>query len=166
MEGVSGPDRFDAELYLRLAGERALLAGEGSGPPTPPLLAAAHALVAIGALPAETARAVVDDYLLAGACREGPGPGAAGAARTGLARGRRLAARGFPCGRVIKQPWGQLRIEFILLRDEATALDVRLSPPPSPPSPGPERSYAFGWQIYPSPAAGLTRRSAAGFRGR
>ncbi len=163
MEGVSGPDGFDAELYLRLTGERALLAGEGSGPPTPPLLAAAHALVAIGALPAETARAVVDDYLLAGACREGPGQVPPGRP----APDSRSAVdwpSAVPCGRVIKQPWGQLRIEFILLRDEATALDVRLRPPPSPPPPGPERSYAFGWQIYPSPA-GLTSTFGSGFPG-
>ena len=58
---------FDAELYLRLTGEQALLdpdAGDG-GPLNSPLDSDAHALVAVGVIPAETAQAVVDECRLA-----------------------------------------------------------------------------------------------------
>ena len=89
---------FDAELHLRLAGERMLIArrGEDMGAWESPLEAAAHALVAVAALPAATAQAIVDDYYLALSCRSGEehhfrqhrrmaqpaaaGPGAAGPA--------------------------------------------------------------------------------------
>lgn len=125
MEGVATPPEFDAELYLRLAGERELLAGDDHGLDTSPLTAAAHALAAIGAIPAGTARAVLADYHLARACREG------------RSEPRREAAtpeppevigqlRVVPCGRVIEQPWGQLTIEFIVLSDDVTSLHVRM----------------------------------------
>lgn len=63
---------FDAELHLRLAAERGLLE-----PPDPrhghmdesPSAASARALVAIGALSEETARAVLDEYTSAAALR-------------------------------------------------------------------------------------------------
>lgn len=63
----------DAELYLRLTGERVLLAPgpEGGAPPESRLSTAAHALVAGGAITAGAAQAIVDDYYLALSCRAG-----------------------------------------------------------------------------------------------
>jgi hypothetical protein len=135
MEGVAGPEDFDAEVYLRLAGERELLAGQDDADRTSPLAAAAHALVAIGATPAELAQAVLDDYRFARACRESgqpvhfqftpPPPKVFG------------ALRAVPCGRDIEQPWGWLTIDFLVLAEHETTLHVRmrLAPPP-PPGPG------------------------------
>jgi hypothetical protein len=62
-----------AELYLRLAGERALLDPPGDQDPSEhaALDAAAHALVAVGAMTAGAAQAIVDDYDLACAYRTG-----------------------------------------------------------------------------------------------
>src|SRR5207237_6037412 len=62
---------FDAELYLRLSGERMLLerGDRGGAPWESPLMEAARALIAVGAIDAERARAVIDDYDLASALR-------------------------------------------------------------------------------------------------
>ena len=97
----------DAELYLRLAGERVLLGPgpEGGAPPESRLSTAAHALVAVGAIPAGTAQAIVDDYYLALSYRAGE--------HHHQRRSRRPAAatlgplRAVPCQRVIEQPWRQ-----------------------------------------------------------
>jgi hypothetical protein len=63
---------FDAELYLRLAGERMLVTRGDSGHRwESPIAGAARALVAIGALGADEARSVVDDYDLAMSLRSG-----------------------------------------------------------------------------------------------
>jgi hypothetical protein len=61
------PPSFDSELYLRLAGERALLnQSKTNGPPwSSPLLEVAAVLVALGFLPEELAQGIVDDYSLA-----------------------------------------------------------------------------------------------------
>jgi hypothetical protein len=146
MEGVSGPEGFDAELYLRLAGERALLAGESPGSETSPLLAAAHALVAIGALPAETARAVLADYRLAESCREEAfaqaTPPLCPPASPEVIRG---GLRVVPCGHVIERAWGELRIEFIVFGRDATALHVRLRLKPGPPVKRPPPDKVLDW---------------------
>jgi hypothetical protein len=143
MEGVAAPEGFDAELYLRLAGERNLLTGDGGGSDTPPLAAAAHALVAIGAMPAEMARAVLADYDLAQACREDlgdPRPGPTAPATPEVIGGLRAV----PCGRVIEQPWGELRIEFIVFGEQATALHVRLRLKADRPTPASAFDLASG----------------------
>jgi hypothetical protein len=143
---------FDAEQYLRLAGEAMLLdhrGGEG-GPWESPLDSAGHALVAVGALAAGRAQAIVDDYHLARCCRSGEEPyfrrhrqlmarqaglaGPAAAAPAELGRFRAVA-----CGRVIEQPWGELRISYAVLSDEATVLHVTMRPAQPAPPRGPVR---------------------------
>ena len=64
---------FDAELYLRVAGERTLLDAAGDDGPggVSPVDVAGHVLVAAGAITAGQAQAIVDDYQLAQAYRRG-----------------------------------------------------------------------------------------------
>ncbi|MGP8000672.1 MAG: hypothetical protein ACLPKI_25635 [Streptosporangiaceae bacterium] len=64
---------FDAELYLRLAGETMLLdsRGEQGQAWESPMDVTAHALVAVGALTAGMAQAIVADYYLARSFRSG-----------------------------------------------------------------------------------------------
>jgi hypothetical protein len=128
---------FDAELYLRLAGERALLdrrADEGL-PWNRPLDAAGRALVAVGAMAADAAQAVVDDYDLAFSCREGEHhhpmttrrvTRSPATARPGLG-----PLRAVPCGHTIEQPWGQLTISYVVLSAGATTLHVTMRPGPA-----------------------------------
>lgn len=130
---------FDAELHLRLAGEGMLAdhPGEDGGAWQAPLDSAAHALVAVGALPAATAQAIVDDYYLAQSCRSGEdysfrrhrrmaqygraGPGVAGPGDLGR-------FRALTCGQLIQQPWGNLLIDYVVLSPDATALHVTMRP--------------------------------------
>lgn len=130
---------FDAELHLRLAGEGLLVdhPGEDGGAWESPLDAAAHALVAVGALPAATAQAIVDDYYLARSCRSGEnhgfrrhrrmaqygaaGPGAAGPADLGQ-------FRALTCGQLIQQEWGNLLVDYVVLSADATVLHVTMRP--------------------------------------
>jgi hypothetical protein len=139
---------FDAEQYLRLAGEAMLLdhrAGEGQSWESP-LDSAGHALVALGALDAGRAQAIVDDYHLARCCRLGEEPyfrrhrqltaRPAGAAPAELGRFRAVA-----CGRVIERPWGELRISYAVLSEHATELHVIMRPPQQAP---PQRALPRG----------------------
>jgi hypothetical protein len=132
-----------AELYLRLAGERALLdPGAGQDPSEHAALdAAAHTLVAVGAMTAGAAQAIVDDYDLACAYRTAEQH----RHHRALRRAARQAAtpvpglpalRAVPCHRLIKQPWGELILRYVVLSDEATALHVTMRPvlPPEGPS--------------------------------
>jgi len=127
-----------AELHLRLAGEELLAGhpGEDGWAWESPLDAAAHALVAVGALPAATAQAIVDDYYLARSCRSGQdhgfrrhrrmaqyGAAAPGAAGPGPGRFRALS-----CGRLIGQPWGNLQVDYVVLSAAATVLHVTMRP--------------------------------------
>ncbi len=155
---------FDAELHLRLAGEGMLIArrGEDMGAWESPLEAAAHALVAVAALPAATAQAIVDDYYLALSCRSGEEhhfrqhrralaqPAAAGPGSGGLGRFRAVS-----CGHLIEQPWGQLLADYVVLSADATVLHVTMRP-----------SAALGGRFGRiSPAAlrrGITPRQPAG----
>ena len=132
---------FDAELHLRLAGEGMLVdhRGPDGGAWESPLDAAAHALVAVGALPAATAQAIVDDYYLAQSCRSGEEPhfrhhrlmmaqqAAAGpgspAPGGGLGRFRAVS-----CGQSIEQPWGQLLVNYVVLSADETVLHVTMRP--------------------------------------
>jgi len=126
----------DAELYLRLTGERLLIEhrGDEGGPWESPLSAAAHALVAVGALPAAAARAIVNDYYLAQSCRSGEPSGfrhhqhrlaqrAAAATPGELGRFRPLS-----CGQLIEQPWGNLIVDYIVLSGNSTVLHVTMRP--------------------------------------
>jgi hypothetical protein len=67
--------RFDAELYLRLAGEQMILGVERrqQRPWDSPLFEPASALLAVDAISAARARAVIDDYSLAEALRSDQG---------------------------------------------------------------------------------------------
>ena len=62
-------DGFDAELYLRLFGERMLLSEESSRPFDSPMVERARALVAVGAIDVDIAQKVVDDYARAAQLR-------------------------------------------------------------------------------------------------
>lgn len=156
-----------AELYLRLAGERALLdaRGDGGPPENAALDAAAHALVAVGAMTAGAAQAIVDDYDLACGYRAGHHHHrhhralrrAARAARNTATPGPALPAlRAVPCHRLIEQPWGQLILRYVVLSDEVTALHVTMRPvlPPQ----GRPRPAAYRAR----PAAGGPRPPSAG----
>jgi hypothetical protein len=130
---------FDAELHLRLAGEGLLVdhPGVDGGAWESPLDAVAHALVAVGALPAATAQAIVDDYYLARSCRSGEyhairrhrrmaqygaaGRGAAGPADLGQ-------FRALTCGQLIQQEWGNLQVDYVVLSADATVLHVTMRP--------------------------------------
>jgi hypothetical protein len=128
-----------AELYLRLAGERALLdPGPGGDPPEHAALeTAAHALVAVGAMTAAAAQAIVNDYDLATAYRTGQHYrhhlALRRAARRAPAPVPALPAlRAAPCHRLIEQPWGQLILRYVVLSDEVTVLHVTMRPVPPP----------------------------------
>ena len=129
----------DAELYLRLTGERALLepAADDGRPDDSPLSTAAHALVAVGALTAGVAQAIADDYGLALAYRGGE------PAHVRHVRARRAAQhatpapalgplRAVPCHRLIEQPWGQLFLSYVVLSDEVTVLHATMRPASGP----------------------------------
>jgi hypothetical protein len=142
MEDVAGPEDFDAEVYLRLADERELLAGQDDADRISPLAAAAYALVAIGVAPAELAQAVMDDYRFARACRE-PGPPVQ-FQFTPPPPKVIGPLRAVPCGRVIEQSWGWLTIDFIVLGEHEITLHVRMRLTPPPP-PGPGCSIPRSW---------------------
>ena len=130
----------DAELYLRLTGERTLLdpaPGEGRSDDSP-LGAAAHALVAVGALTAGVAQAIVNDYGLALTYRGGDHAHfhhvrAQRASQRAAPQPALGPLRAVPCHRLIEQPWGQLFLSYVVLSDEATVLHVTMRPPPLPP---------------------------------
>jgi hypothetical protein len=119
---------FDAELYLRRAGERSIIDAPltGGAPWDSPLAEAGQALAAIGAISLETARQVVDDYQLAATLR----------GRHGGPRGMRrppppsspppvlTAARAVACERDVTQPWGRLHVHYVVLGDESTTLAI------------------------------------------
>jgi hypothetical protein len=120
----------DAELYLRQAGERLLLEHEHDVPLEESLVAAACALVAVGAITAEAAQAVVLEYRWAVEYRDGEelfrfaAPLRAQPAPPGPRR-LRLAT----CRRVIPQAWGRLETDYLVLREDSTSLRVTLRQP-------------------------------------
>lgn len=126
----------DAELHLRLAGEQFLIdsRGDDGGVWESPLDAVAHALVAVGALPAATAQAIVDDYVLAQSCRSGDGWQHR---RHRRMRAQQAAAampgdpgrfRALSCRQLIEQPWGNLLVDYVVLSADATVLHVTMRP--------------------------------------
>jgi hypothetical protein len=166
-----------AELYLRLAGERALLGprGDGGPPENAALDAAAHALVAVGAMTAGAAQAIVDDYDLACVYRAGEHyrhrramRRRARAARNAATPGPALPAlRAVPCHRLIEQPWGQLILRYVVLSDEVTVLHVTMRPvlPPD----GPSRPAAYRGRLAgrgPRPRGAGGHRIGPGLPGR
>jgi hypothetical protein len=145
-------EQSDAELYLRLAGERAVLdpAADGGQPDDSALDAAGQALVAVGALTARVAQAVVDDYGLARAYRSDEPAQfhharAQRAARRALPDPGLVPLRAVPCHRLIEQPWGQLFLSYVVLSDETTVLHVTMGSAPVPP--GQRRAGASGGRL-------------------
>ena len=133
---------FDAELYLRLMGERIVLSGPDpqSGHGASPLTTAAQALVAVGRLDDATAVAVLEDYMLAGALRgdvmsmhalsndvDDEEPGAEIVVEP-LTPGRVVA-----CDETIELAAGTLHVSHVTLSREVTtvAVDLRLATPRS-----------------------------------
>jgi hypothetical protein len=152
-----------AELYLRLTGERALLdRGTDRDPSENAALdAAAHALVAVGALTDAAAQAIVDDYDLACAYRTGEHyrhhRALRRAARKAATPGPALPAlRAVPCYRLIEQPWGQLILRYVVLSHELTSLHVTMRPVPLPE--GQSRPAAYRGRL----AGGAPRPRGAG----
>jgi hypothetical protein len=140
--------RLDGERHLRLVAEQMLLERPGAGllPVDARLVAAGAALVAVGALTPDAARAIADAYARtvqrrgpAGPPQRDPAPPAAadpGGAAPELGRWRAV-----PSGHMIARPWGRLVIGHVLLTDEATVLGVTVDLA----SPGAERRRAAPW---------------------
>jgi hypothetical protein len=124
---------FDAELHLRLTGERTLLDGgeQNRGPWPSAVLEAARALVAVGAIEAGIAQAVVDDYALATAMRQ------EGRLDHWLMRRQHRSGRGaaasslqprrvIACNRVLERPSGAIRVRSVSLAADGTSVSVKL----------------------------------------
>ncbi|HWH09529.1 MAG TPA: hypothetical protein VG165_00225 [Solirubrobacteraceae bacterium] len=152
---------FDAELYLRVAGEGTLLdRGERQRPPWSSRLgSAAQALVAVGAIDEQTAADVLDDYSLAEALRTPDGspvrhglrarfrppvppvplgapgpPGAPGApgAPGGANPTTPLGPRRVvACGHEIQTPSERFHVRYVSLGDQATRVGVSFRPGPA-----------------------------------
>lgn len=120
---------MDAELYLRLAGERALVAGSNPHHHGPSgLLTAAQALVAVGAIKAKVAQRVTDDYALASSLRRD------GAHSPPFAYGREARdakepyapRRIVPCDVELDLPAGRLRVHHIRLAEDSVDVAATL----------------------------------------
>jgi hypothetical protein len=145
---------WDGERHLRLVAEKMLRERSGGSfiPVDARLVAAGAALVAVGALTADAARAIVDAYSPT-LRRRGPDqPPLPGQTLLGGADAESAAAelgrwRVVPSGHVIVRAWGQLVIGYVQLTGEATVLKVAVhlaSPGASsrraaPRGPGPPR---------------------------
>jgi hypothetical protein len=126
---------FDAELYLRLLGER-LLADrddQSRGARRPWVAEAAAALVAVDAIAPDRAGRVLDDYRLAATLRTDPhfrrhamlgaSPQASGSETKPLGP-RRVV----PCAHTIEQPQATLQVRYVSLSEEATAVAITWYP--------------------------------------
>jgi hypothetical protein len=112
---------MDARHYLQSFGERVLREppGDSPFPYDARLVAAAAALVAVEAVPADLARAIVSQYTLAPARTAEE----TGAAAPGIGRWRVA-----PSGHVIESAWGSLAIAYVVMSDHATMLRVTMRP--------------------------------------
>jgi hypothetical protein len=126
---------FDAELYLRVTGEKMLL--DGADPNRSPwdsrIVEAARALAAVGAIDAEGAQMIVDDYGLAIALRhedqfrhraisQRHARHIAGPSTPSPLKPRRVIA----CDRVIEHSAGMLRIRSVSLGEDDTSVAAKL----------------------------------------
>jgi hypothetical protein len=127
----------DAELYLRLLGERMLLEPRDHrrGPWDSEIVEAARALTAVGVIDAEPAQAIVDDYGLAIALRSGE-PGMHMTRALGMRRARSQPAprpleslRVIACPRVIDFPWGEVGIRHVSLGPDGLSVAAVVSFP-------------------------------------
>jgi hypothetical protein len=142
------------ERHLRLVAEQMLLERPGASlfPVDARLVAAGAALVAVGALAPDAARAITDAYARTLRRRHParpppPDPAPPATADSGGAEQEVGRWRAVPSGQVIARPWGRLVIDHVLLTEEATALRVTMEPA----SPG-----ASSWPAAPS-GPGLPR---------
>ena len=131
---------FDAELYLRLIGERMLTdrSGENHGAGRPTIAEAAAALIAVEAIDAPSAESVLDDYSFAtmlrnesnlrrpGMLRAVPPPGSS---ETKLLKPRRVV----PCARTIDQAQATMQVRYVSLSKESTSVAVTWHPGSSGP---------------------------------
>lgn len=134
---TEGVTRSDGERHLRLVAEQMLLERPAAGlfPVDARLVAAGAALVAVGALTPDAARAIADAYARALHRRDPdrpplPDPAPPATADAGGAARELGRWRAAPSGHVIARPWGRLVIGHVLLTEEATALRVRVEPAP------------------------------------
>jgi hypothetical protein len=121
---------FDAERYLRLAGEQWVREGGAAvrWPRNPVLAAAAAALVEVNAMTFASAQAVIADYdpaLTRGQDRRGRVSREAGQP-VAPARPDIGQLRVVPCDRVIDLPGGRLTIHYVAFACHATTLRVDL----------------------------------------
>jgi hypothetical protein len=128
---------FDAELYLRAAGEEWIL---GAGPRRhrawdSPLVEHARALVAVGAITPARARAIIDDYSLAEAIRSEDGHQLhhrmtiAPRSQRRRSRARALTPRRVvPCGRTLELASGILRVRHVTLSEDSTSIAITWRP--------------------------------------
>ena len=127
----------DGERHLRLVAEQMLLERPDAGlfPVDARLVAAGAALIAVGALTPDAARAITDAYARALHRRDPaqlplPDPAPPATADAGGAAQELGRWRAAPSGQVIARPWGRLVIGYVLLTEEATALRVSVDPAP------------------------------------
>ena len=128
---------FDAELYLRIAGEETILGmgPERQRPWDSPELERARALVAVGAISAARARAIIDDYSLAEAVRGDQGPhlhyriAMPQASRARRSKAKALKPRRVvPCNRTIEDANGALNVRRVVLTEDSTSLAITWRP--------------------------------------
>ncbi len=122
---------FDAERYLRLAGDRWVReGGRFDRPPWNPVLAATGgALVAAGAMTTAAAQAVIGEYWPLTPDENHNGLVTSQAAQLAPAAPPGIGQlRVVPCERVTDQPWGQLVIHYVAFTDDATTLRVTVRP--------------------------------------
>ncbi len=123
------PD-FDAELYLRLVEERALLdqrQSSGRAPWDRPGTEVAAALVAVDALDADLAQSIVDEYSLAQGLRPGGRQMPPMGHHLSQPRGKRLpltAPRVVATGWTLTPEWGSVRVHYVSLGDRNTSLAI------------------------------------------
>lgn len=150
---------FDAELYLRLAGERMLLDGSGAeaAPWESPLRSAAEALVVVGAIEEHVAAAVLDDYALAAALRDGE-DALYDHASDGSDRGEDAAPLGprrvVPCDRHVELSGGTLHVRYVSLDDDESSVAVSFVPARSNGA-RPRRGSVHGVMLSSGPMGGM-----------
>ncbi|WP_028065345.1 hypothetical protein [Solirubrobacter soli] len=123
---------FDAELYLRLIGERSLAEGSNQQHHGPtPLSSAAQALVVAGVIEPATARGVLSDYLLARGLRGDQM--AMWVIESEHEDEERMPAlepltppRAVTCDREIETPTGTTRVHLVSLSERETVVAVTL----------------------------------------
>lgn len=117
---------FDAELHLRLLGERALL-DRGAQHEASPLRAAADALLAIGAADRAVVDEVLADYRLASRLREGEAAFFEDGFEPGAPATEPLPARRVvPCDVELELAIGTLRARYVSFSERSTTLDALL----------------------------------------